>query len=72
MTAEDLLTVRELAAKWRVGKNTIYAAIRCGDLQCTRLGGTSQTRIPESIADAYWQARLAPKRTTLRAVPSAA
>jgi excisionase family DNA binding protein len=71
--AEDLLTVRELATKWRVSKNAIYAAIRSGDLQCTHLGrGTNQTRIPESIADQYWQARLEPKRPGLRAVPSAA
>ncbi len=69
MVAEDLLTVAELAAKWRVSRNFIYDEIVRGHLQKTNLGdGRAKTRIPESIADEYWKKRLAPKKTTLRAV----
>jgi hypothetical protein len=69
MAAEDLLTVAELAVKWRVSRNFIYDEIARGCLQKVNLGaGRAKTRIPESIADEYWKTQLAPKKSALRAV----
>jgi excisionase family DNA binding protein len=67
--ADDLYTVRELAAKWRVSKNFIYDEIARGNLQCVHLGrGRAKTRIPESIADAYWRKQIVAKPVRLRVV----
>ena len=38
MTERPLMTVRELAERWRVDVKTLYAAIQAGQLPAIRLG----------------------------------
>lgn len=60
MAAQDLYTVAELAAKWRVSRDYIYDRIADGTLRSTDLGvpgGRAKTRIPEKFADAFWAKR---------------
>lgn len=63
-TAEALLSVREVAALWRCGKDKVYALIAAGELRVVDIGaGRAKTRIPESALDEYVRrnGRRAPK-----------
>lgn len=50
MTNTSFLSVREVAAKFRVSDESVYRLIRSGQLRAIRIGG--QWRIPEpAVAD---------------------
>lgn len=68
MAAEEMLTVAELAERWRVSKNFIYDLISKGKLAATNLGeGRAKTRIAESVAAEYIRTRT---RKVVRSAPS--
>ncbi len=69
MAAEILYTVAELAVMWRCSKNLIYDEIARGNLDKVNLGkGRAKTRVPESIADAYWKRKLEAEKQAARSV----
>lgn len=69
MAADQLLSIDDLAARWRVSRSTIKRLICRRELQTERVG--AQVRIRESVAEAYLVARstpaLAPLAVTERA-----
>jgi excisionase family DNA binding protein len=51
---EALLTVPEVAALWRCGRDKVYALIASGALRVVDIGqGRAKTRIPESALAEY-------------------
>lgn len=52
-TASGLVTVGEIAAELRVGKQTVYRLIQVGELPAVRIGG--QIRVTEADLGAYKQ-----------------
>ncbi len=46
-----LLTVREVAARLRLGKSTVYLLIQRGDLPAVRFG--SSVRVPEALFEKW-------------------
>jgi len=52
-TASGLVTVGEIAAELRVGKQTVYRLIQVGELPAVRIGG--QIRVTEADLGTYKQ-----------------
>ena len=49
--ASDLLTVAEVAKRFRTSKMTVYRLVKTGDLEALRIGRSY--RVPERAVDAY-------------------